>query len=155
MNDVKKTSKQESATPAAATPTPPEKFFWPPTIYTNLTKEYSLSRFPEFVGKYLLPSGIWPADQRDFNRRYGALFFAYNFDGSSWAPAAGLIFLLIVAVAELPIRFRSFWRWQQRCRLCARLSSICSSLALMPPISSSCSLALLSWICRSCLALML
>ncbi len=88
MVDLKKTSKQESA----------EKFFWPPMIYTNLTKEYSLSRFPECVGKYLLPSGVWAVDQRDFNRHYGALFFTYNSKGSSWAPAAGLIFLLIVAI---------------------------------------------------------
>jgi hypothetical protein len=80
-------------------------FFWPPTIYiTPLTQEDAiLSRLPFAICccccKFLfLPSGVWAASQRDFNRKFGALFFPYTFEGASWAPTASLLFLLVIAV---------------------------------------------------------
>ena len=48
--------------------------------------------------KPFLAKGFWAPDQRNFSRRFGALYFLYTVDAASWAPAAGLIFLFAVAV---------------------------------------------------------
>jgi len=49
---------------------------------------------------FFSPRGMWAPDQRDHNRRFGALFFLYTAEGAAWAPTAVLVFLLLVSVVS-------------------------------------------------------
>ena len=69
---------------------------WRPPHFVVFTADCGFVGLPLW-SRALLPCGWW-TDRRNFNRNWAALYAMYTPAGAKWAPAATLIFLLVVGI---------------------------------------------------------